>query len=57
MNAWPAPALDAATAVVVRLADLVGVLDNVTDTVRANMELFQLSGTSLQTPCATPGMR
>ena len=37
-------------------AELVGVLSNVTDVVRANMELFQLSGTSLQTPCATPGV-
>ena len=33
-----------------------GTLSNVTESVRANLELFQLSGTSLQNPCATPGM-
>ncbi|DBA81176.1 TPA: hypothetical protein ACH3X2_006994 [Trebouxia sp. C0005] len=34
--------------------ELVGVIDNVTDSVRANLQLLQLSGTLLQTPCATP---
>ena len=35
-------------------AELVGVVDNVTDSIRANLQLVQLSGTLLQTPCATP---
>ncbi|DBA88293.1 TPA: hypothetical protein ACH3X1_016534 [Trebouxia sp. C0004] len=34
--------------------ELVGVVDNVSDSVRANLQLLQLSGTRLQTPCATP---
>ena len=41
---------------VIVAADLIGSVENVSDSVRSNLELFQLSGTSMQTPCATPGM-
>lgn len=35
---------------------LSGVVGNVTDSVRAKLQLVQLTDTALQTPCATPGM-
>ena len=35
-------------------AGLTGEIGNVTATTRSNMQLLQLSGTLLQTPCATP---
>lgn len=35
-------------------AGLTGTIANVSTNIRANLQLFQLGGTHLQTPCATP---